>query len=165
MGMTWMQRSAEDLLESQWRLMQTLSIMMHHDAITGTHMHAVGRDYQDMMERAKSLSLKKSMTDNGATHELLSINAVSHGFVIKTLDACDLDGLTIFCEKLRPYKTQKSFLISLYNPNLQPNKGLFLRVQKDLLGLSVKIPREDLPKGTMMSSYFFDSIETEAFCF
>lgn len=36
-------------MERQGNLMETLSIMQHHDAITGTHPFDVGLDYLKMM--------------------------------------------------------------------------------------------------------------------
>ena len=39
-------------LELQKQLLETNSIMMHHDAITGTHKKKVGEDYSLMMSKA-----------------------------------------------------------------------------------------------------------------
>ena len=48
--------SSEDepqLIAQQTALMKTLGIMQHHDAITGTHTHEVGLDYERMMSESR----------------------------------------------------------------------------------------------------------------
>jgi len=48
----------EDDLMLQEKLLETLSVMQHHDAMTGTHMQAVGKDYLSMMASVKKSALK-----------------------------------------------------------------------------------------------------------
>ena len=41
-------------LKTEGKMLETLSIMQHHDAITGTHRRQTGRDYSRMMMEATS---------------------------------------------------------------------------------------------------------------
>ena len=51
------QESETNLLAVQKSMLDTLSILMHHDAITGTHMLKTGQDYRNMMQGAIDASL------------------------------------------------------------------------------------------------------------
>ena len=46
-----------DIFNTQDTLLETLSVMQHHDAITGTHMKRVGRDYIKMLSDAYKSAL------------------------------------------------------------------------------------------------------------
>ena len=43
-----------EIIKEQEDLITTLSIMQHHDAITGTHVADVGKDYRKMIEDRKA---------------------------------------------------------------------------------------------------------------
>ena len=47
-----------NVLSLQKQLLQVNSIMLHHDAITGTHPSKVGEDYTKMMQDAEIMALK-----------------------------------------------------------------------------------------------------------
>ena len=142
--------------------MKTLSIMLHHDAITGTHMNEVGKNYKSMMTETSKNALKKPDTNNfGALYELVATDAINHGIGPTEMTECSLEGLTVTCSGLT---SKKSHIISLYNPNLEPVNGLFLRLKRELLGLKVTKLKADLPKGTVLNLSKLEAIVTEAFC-
>ena len=47
------EQQVDQLLENQTEMLETLSILQHHDAITGTHTRKVGLDYQEMIDKAR----------------------------------------------------------------------------------------------------------------
>ena len=53
------EQAEEGLLEVQDSLFETLSIMLHHDAITGTHTDKVGKNYKHMMTTARQTARTK----------------------------------------------------------------------------------------------------------
>ena len=59
------QMQESDLLQSQNHLFDTLSIMQHHDAITGTHNLKVGEDYSAMMNQSVVNALSKWLAPYG----------------------------------------------------------------------------------------------------
>lgn len=52
-------------VRSQDNLLSTLAILLHHDAISGTHTEEVGHDYREMMTHAR-----EDMLANGLSSEV-----------------------------------------------------------------------------------------------
>ena len=121
------------LLNEQGLVLEVLSVMQHHDAMTGTHMKAVGNDYLHMIDQTEEWSLDSERSGILAK-ELVSI-AKSHGIEIKDkLVGCPVEGQhTLDC--LDSLEKGEHLLLSLYNPNLQPIKGLFLLAKRMVLNL------------------------------
>ena len=71
-------------------MLNTLTIMQHHDAITGTHLLNVGQDYSKRIRDARKDFLKKI---GGIFNERLYQAAKISGYDINVFEECKLNGL------------------------------------------------------------------------
>lgn len=83
------------ILDLQSNILETLSVMMHHDAITGTHRKAVGADYRKMMQAQRNALM--AIGDHPLATEILGV-AKRHGITIRGLNECTFEGHTLICE-------------------------------------------------------------------
>ena len=126
--------------------------MMHHDAITGTHKRIVGKDYSDMMIKAKQRS-KDGLLGN-AIHKM----ALGHGVELNDLEVCKLEGNVVHCDHFLGETSSilrgKRFIgiATVYNPNLESLNGFFLRVPRTMHKAQVNIFGND------------EVLKTETFC-
>ena len=77
-------------MQTTSEMLENLSIMQHHDAITGTHVKKVGRDYHRMMEEATN-------TAEVEMNEAISQHAAESGFNLSNVTRCNLIDGTIDC--------------------------------------------------------------------
>ena len=73
-------------------MLETLSIMQHHDAITGTHMNLVGENYAYMIDKVVEHSLSKPMNKYKSVASQVSMMASSEGIQLDKIQACKLEG-------------------------------------------------------------------------
>ena len=100
--------------EIQDEAMTVLSIMQHHDAITGTHPQLVSRSYSKMMNDAVS------RTSPTISRQLRYL-AKQMGYSISELHICNAEyareGTLTCADELQYY--DGPFSLVVYNPNLE----------------------------------------------
>lgn len=118
----------EDALQRQRKRLETLSIMQHHDAMTGTHPHDVGLDYHKMMTNRENEALQ--LSKGGILAKGIEAMAKAHGLAFSgDVVKCELDGYqTLDCKQ--PLLSGQQSILTFYNPNVQSISGVFLKVQR-----------------------------------
>ena len=62
------------------------------------------------------------------------------------MKSCELDGLVAICTNLN-----KESIISVYNPNIEPLKGFFVRVESNRANIVIKVPKDGISGDKMMA--------------
>lgn len=126
------ERDLEGDFKLEEDLLEVLSVMQHHDAMTGTHMVKVGADYSKMMRDIKS----KALTSGHSLAEQIIEGARMHGIGLpKGVHYCSIDGYhTLDCSE---ETNEKKYLVAVFNPNLAPLHGLFLQTTREKSNVSI----------------------------
>ena len=83
--------------------------------------------------------------------------AKDEGLDLKDLIECSVEGYNVICSELIAQKTEgSSHIVSIYNSNIGPIEGFFLRVPLDFLSMNVEVLNESEGK--------FIVVASEAFC-
>ena len=106
-------------------------------------MNHVGKDYLRMMSNAKKNAVHghyASQNDaNGAIGQLVASMAKHEGVLdVEKLYDCYVDGIVMVCDTLinGNYRYEQTFVLSVYNSNLETQHGLILRVPRKYIGLA-----------------------------
>ena len=107
-------------------MFETLSIMQHHDAMTGTHPFSIGQDYLKMIDNEYRKALPAlSIDDSKLDDEFRRIAQMFGAKIDGTLVRCQVnDSLSVDCPKL--FFNTSSSLLMLHNANVKDQHGLVL---------------------------------------
>ena len=101
--------------------------------MTGTHPHSVGLDYIKMMDKSENSTLQ-TKGESGILAKEIQHLAKMHGFDLLAseeakLIKCELDDYhTLDCFK--QIEGGNEVIFAVYNPNLDPLHGLFIKVER-----------------------------------
>ena len=142
-----------DILHLQRQLLTTNSILMHHDAITGTHTWQVGIDYEDLMQVSQIQALNPSF--GGILSKAVKDVALAEGLKLtQRIENCIFEGLVLLCPKISKSTGLNKFSISFYNPGLQTQKGFLLYIPQIKVKFDVKIAKDSK----------LETVQTETYC-
>ena len=130
-------KDAGQINKGQMDVLKTLSIMQHHDAVTGTHKEAVGEDYERMMRSEVITTMRKSNKKESAftlADEVIR-QASFNGLELESLEVCKSEGTVYHCPdedqvKSTGDKSEYSVIYYLYNPNVEAIDSFNLRMSR-----------------------------------
>ena len=109
-----------------------------------------------MMRGDKSNSIKGGDKMNESFGASVRHLAKSHGWDLQNLEHCKIEGITVDCTGDRQQKSDSGNVRAIYNPNLEVQRGIFLRVEKSNSNLTVE--RIDY------TNHMIVNVPTELFC-